>query len=85
MVAVQPPSPLERALTADERRAVTLIAESEDGFPEAFMLMHGFTGKLLAGLVRVGFVTCKAERMRIGRRVAYVPRLHITDKGRQAL
>jgi hypothetical protein len=41
------------------------------------MLMHGFTGKLLARLVRMGFVTCKAEHMRIGRRVAYVPPFRI--------
>jgi hypothetical protein len=46
---------------------------------------HGFTVRLLAGIVRAEFAVAKPEIMKAGGRTLSMLRLTITDAGRQAL
>jgi hypothetical protein len=72
-------------LDADTRSALHLLASSVDGYPEALFQAHGFTPKLIQTLVRAGHVAIATSHVRAGNRVIAVPRLRITDAGRQAL
>lgn len=53
------PSSRKPALTTDQRRALSLLASSRDGYPEALFLAHGFTAELIDALVAVGLVVTK--------------------------
>ena len=73
-------------LSPDERRALTIIAESGlRGCTEHTLIAHGFTMALLVGLVRAGVAEVSAERVRDGDNVSAVARLHITEEGRATL
>jgi hypothetical protein len=73
-------------LTPEHRRALTLLAVSATGCPEALMLANGFTVPLLRDLVRRGLATFDRQRVRPGRagKPMLVTRLKITDAGRLA-
>jgi hypothetical protein len=73
------------ALTSEKRRALALLASDEHGTTEALMIAHGFTGKMLAGLVLAGLATVTTDTMRAGAKPIKVDRYHITDDGRAAL
>jgi hypothetical protein len=73
------------SLTAEQRRALTLLVSTRDGCPEALFLAHGFTTQLIEALVAVGLVVTKREAMIGGGRTIEVTRLHITAAGRHAL
>jgi hypothetical protein len=73
------------ALSADHRGALTLLAGSRDGCPEALMLAHGFTTKQIEELVGTGHAVVDARNMRAGGRMVAVRRLRITAAGRLAL
>jgi hypothetical protein len=73
------------SLTADQRRALLLLASDERGATEALMLAHGFHREMLAGLVLAGLATVVTETMRAGATPIKVERYRITDGGRAAL
>jgi hypothetical protein len=74
-----------RGLSAEQCRALRLLAGSPHGCTEAIMLAHGFTTELLVDLVRDGLATSAPGIMYAGKRPITVTRLRITDIGRQAL
>ena len=49
------------------------------------MRAHGFTVKMLAGIVRAGFAVAQPDIVKAGGRTLSLLRLTITDLGRQAL
>jgi hypothetical protein len=72
-------------LSADKRRALRLLASSEDGVTEALMLAHGFGTKLMADLVEAELATTSVERVVGGGRVVKITLLKISQAGRKAL
>jgi hypothetical protein len=72
-------------LTADQRRALRLLAGAPDGVTEAMMLAHGFRREMLARLVLKGLATVTTGTMRVGAATMKVERYRITDDGRNAL
>jgi hypothetical protein len=73
------------AITADQRRALEMLAGSPLGATEAIMLAHGFTNAMLDALVRDGLATTERRAMKAGRQPITVTWFAITDAGRQAL
>jgi hypothetical protein len=55
------------SLTAEQRRALALLARNTHGATEALMLAHGFRREMLAGLVPAGLATVVTETMGAGR------------------
>jgi hypothetical protein len=71
--------------SADERRALKLLANSPFGCTKSILLAHGFKDTILNGLVRHGLAIAQPGTMRVGRRKIDVVRVMITDAGRRAL
>ncbi len=69
----------------ERQRALELLTSCRDGCPEALMIAHGFTARLLGALVREGLATATTERMLAGKTPMAVTRVRITDAGRRAL
>ena len=74
-----------RKLSVDQRRALTVLADSPDGCTEAILLAHGFKLALLVELVRDGLASATSDRVRAGTRMLDVTRVRITEAGRKAL
>jgi hypothetical protein len=74
-----------RKLSVDQRRALTVLADSSDGCTEAILLAHGFKLALLVELVRDGSTSATRNRVRAGTRMLDVTRVRITEAGRKAL
>ena len=78
-------------LSAEQRRALELLAGSPRGCTRARLLADGFTVDMLADLVREGLVTTQRDTLRVGRRTRVggrtirVERYRITDAGRRAI
>jgi hypothetical protein len=74
-------------LTADQRRALTMLADAGPrGVPEMQLVdVQGFRLAELAELVRAGLATVSQEIMRAGGRTMSLTKLRITDAGRQAV
>lgn len=72
-------------LTADQHRALRLLAGNPRGVTEAMMLAHGFRSQMLARLVLKGLATVTTGTMRAGAATMKVDRYKITDDGRNAL
>ena len=72
-------------LTAEERRALGILAGARQGASHPLMLANGFKPKLLAGLVLAGLATDETETVRTSGPTIPVKRYCITDAGRQAL
>ena len=72
-------------LSADHRRALSLLAGLLHGCTEAILLAHGFKIEMLIILVRGGFAIATPEIVHAGNRPIEVVRVRITDAGRQAL
>jgi hypothetical protein len=66
-------------------RVLELLAACPDGMTLGTMFAHGFGRRLLAGLIREGFVSAQAKRVGPGDRQVEVTRLRITETGRKAL
>jgi hypothetical protein len=75
----------KRHLRAEQRRALQLLASSPFGATEAIMLAHGFTRRIVAGLVRAGLATARGKTVKVGDNTIAVGRVRITDAGRWAL
>jgi len=72
-------------LSADKKRALSMLAGYPTGCTEAIMLAHDFTVAMLAELVRDGLVIAETESVRAGHQPMTVTRVKITDAGRRAL
>jgi hypothetical protein len=73
------------ALSAEECRALDLLARSATGCTTSLLLAHGFSSSVVAELITAGLATAKSEHMRAGLRNIDVTRVRITDAGRAAL
>jgi hypothetical protein len=77
---------MAQRLSAEQRRALAILAGAgQRGCTDQFMMAHGFTFDILAGLVRAGLATATLRRMRVNERMMEVARLRITEAGRDAL
>jgi hypothetical protein len=75
----------KRGISAEQRRALRLLARSPHGTTEAMMLAHGFTIEILARLMHNGLATATPGIMHAGGRQIRVVWVMITDAGRIAL
>jgi hypothetical protein len=73
------------AVSAEQRRALEMLAGSPNGCTESTLRTHGFKVGLLAGLVRAGFAFAKPEVVKAGERTLSFVRVVITDAGRGVL
>jgi hypothetical protein len=74
-----------RGLSGEQRRALEILAGSPHGCTEGTLRAHGFTVRLLAGIVRSGHAVAKPEIVKAGGRTLSMLRLRISDAGRLAL
>jgi hypothetical protein len=72
-------------MLANDRRALTMLADSEDGCTEGFMKANGIKPKRIAELIDAGLATAKSETVHAGGKAIEVIRIRITDDGRAAL
>jgi hypothetical protein len=80
------PPPQKPHLSAEQRRALELLAGGPRGHTKATRLLaDGFTVDMLADLVREGLATAQRETLRVGGRQVRVERYRITDAGRRAI
>ena len=74
--------------SAEHRRALALLAESDRGVVEAVLIEgRGFTLQTVVDLIRLGYAHADVETVRAGarsRRIEVV-RVTITDAGRRAM
>jgi hypothetical protein len=74
------------SLNAEQRRALKLLASSGHGVNEELLVLgHGFSRRMLAGLVFAGLATVVTENVRAGGPATKVERYRTTDDGRKAL
>jgi hypothetical protein len=71
-------------LSGEARRALELLVD-QHGTTEALMLAHGFTRRLLVGLVRARLARWYHKTVRAGGRTIEVNYMRITNAGRRAL
>jgi hypothetical protein len=72
-------------LTADQRRALEILASDPQSATEAFMHAHGFSLKTLISLVRARLATVRREIVKTHGKKIEVVRIMITDAGRRAI
>ncbi len=58
--------PRKPRLTAEQRRALQLLARSARGTTEAIILAHGFSRRTLSGLIRAGLAKAQRETIKAG-------------------
>ncbi len=73
----------QRRLGVEQRRALNLLASSPFGVAEAIMLVHGFTRRTLADLLRAGLAI--AQHKSVGADSQLVGRIKITEAGRRVI
>jgi hypothetical protein len=76
-----PGLPRKRHLSAEQRRALQLLADIPFGINDTAMLLNGFARDTIARLVRAGLATTERE-LKAGQSIG---RVRITEAGRQAL
>jgi hypothetical protein len=76
---------MTRPSSGEQRRALGMLAGSPDGCTEGALRAHGFTVRLLTGMVRAGLTVAKPEIVKAGGRTLSMLRLTITEAGRRAL
>ena len=80
------PLPEERHLSAEQRRALEILATAGlHGCTGAALFARGFTIDMLADLVRDGLATARRETLKVGKRKITIARVWIADAGRKAL
>ena len=77
--------PRKHRLSPRARRALELLAGNALGVTEALMLAHGFTLRMLAGLVRVGLAREQRGVFGAGGKTIKIVRVEITAAGRRAI
>jgi hypothetical protein len=86
MTVSLPQLPEERHLSAEQRRALEILATAGlNGCTGAALFARGFTIDMLADLVRDGLATARRETLKVGKRKITIARVWIADAGRQAL
>ena len=75
----------EQHLSAEQRRALELLAASPGGYTKGRLLADGFTVDTLADLVREGLATAHRGAVRAGGRQIRVERYLTTNAGRRAI
>ena len=73
------------SLSAEQRRALELLAASPGGYTKGRLLADGFTVDMLADLVCEGLATVQRDTLRVGGRQIRVERYRITDDGRRMI
>jgi hypothetical protein len=77
--------PRKRRISPEERMALGILAGSPNGATEELLVHgHGFTRRMLSGLVSAGLATSRREVIKAGARTIEVNRITITDAGRRA-
>lgn len=72
-------------LSAEQRRALRLLAGTQRGLTKGVLKARGFASETLAGLVRDGLVIARPETIQAGGHPIDVVRIMITDAGWRAL
>jgi hypothetical protein len=72
-------------LSADQHRALQILARARNGISEDALLERGISIEDLVELANAGLVRAKRERLIIGGTPIEITRLSITKAGRQAL
>jgi hypothetical protein len=80
---IGPRIPRNRSLNPRARQALELLAGDERGATETLLLAHGFTLRMLVGLIRAGLATAERETMKAAARPIEIVRVRITTAGRQ--
>ena len=76
----------KRHLSAQQRRALELLASSPRGATEKLLVViHGFDSDMIADLVRTGLAATEREMMETGGKTIEVVRVRITEAGRKAI
>jgi hypothetical protein len=74
------------SLTAEQRRALAmLISEGTNGVSQTWLMAHGFSISMIAGLVNRELATLTHEKVRAGIRLVNVGKVRITAAGRHAV
>jgi hypothetical protein len=81
------PSALRKCrLGPEQRRALQLLEGKPHGATEELLVhAHGFSWRLLAGLVRAGLATVERRMIMAGDTLVEVGRVRITAAGRRAI
>jgi hypothetical protein len=77
--------PRRRRLSAQRRRALQLLANSQSGITETLLFGHGVTPHMLGHLLRGGLATIQREMIKSGDRTIEIGSITITDAGQRAL
>jgi hypothetical protein len=72
----------KRYLSAEQRRALQLLADIPFGVNDTAMFVNGFTRETIVGLVRSGLATTERENPKAGLSIG---RVRITEAGRRAI
>jgi hypothetical protein len=84
--AGRPTAEMAISLTAEQRRALAMLARAGlDGASQASLMAHGFCVSMIAGLVKRALATLTREKVRAGGRLIDVGKVRITVAGRDAL
>jgi hypothetical protein len=79
-------APRKRRLSPEQRRAPELLAESPHGATEEMLVYgHGFSRRMLAGLVRAELVAAHRRVIMAGDTAIEVGKIMITAAGRRAI
>jgi hypothetical protein len=79
-------SPRKRRLSPQRRRALELLAGTPHGTTEELLVyVHGFSRRMLAGLVRAALATVQRRVIVAGDTPVEVGKVMITDAGRRAI
>jgi len=74
------------SLNAEQRRALELLASSRHGANEELLVLgHGFSCRMLAGLVRRKLAAAEREVVKAGGKTIEVVRVRMTEAGRRPL
>jgi hypothetical protein len=78
--------PRKRRLSPEERMALQMLGSSPNGVTEELLVhVHGFTRRMLSGLVSARLATTQRQVIKAGARAIEVNRIMITDAGRSAI
>jgi hypothetical protein len=81
-----PSPPRKHRVSPEQREVLELLASDPQGATEELLvLVHGFDGDMISGLVRSGLATARRENMKAGGRAIEVVRIRITGAGRAVL
>jgi hypothetical protein len=78
--------PRKRRFSSEQRRALELLASSPHGTTEELLVYgHGFSRRMMAGLVRAGLATVQRRVIMAGDTPIEIGKVIITAAGRRAI